>query len=209
MPLHELGHASVAWLSGHFAVPLPFYTSTGPSERSVLVAFTLAVALLAAVLAGLSERRRYLAWMGGGALVVQAVLTLGVANWRTLRWFTWSGCGGELAWSTLLVVSFYYRLPDRLRWDFVRFVALAAGAFGLVHAFTFWRGVSLQPGYLPMGSALGGSDDPNGDMNKLIGWGATPAGIAAGYLGLGYAGLAIVAAHYVVFLARARFRRRG
>jgi hypothetical protein len=161
------------------------------------------------VLAGLSERRRYLAFVGGGALVVQAVLTLAVPNWRTLRWITWSGCGGEFAWSTLLVVSFYYRLPDRLRWDFVRFLALGAGAFALVHAFTFWHGVSAQPGDLPMGSALGGQDDPNGDMNKLIGWGATRESIAGGYLGLGYACLAVVAAHYVVFLARARFRRRG
>ena len=26
MPFHELGHASVAWLSSRFAFPLPFFT---------------------------------------------------------------------------------------------------------------------------------------------------------------------------------------
>lgn len=207
MPLHELGHATAAWFSGHFAVPLPFFTSTGPNERSVLVAITLTIALLAAVLAGRQEERRYLVWLGGAALALQAVLTLVVANWRTLRLITWSGCGGEIVLGTLLVVSFHYQLPDKLRWDFMRYVALFFGAYALVHAVSFWLDVSRRHEALPYGSALGGGDDPNGDMNHLVGWGNKPEGIAATYLGLGFVGLTVVAGHYVIFLARALRKR--
>jgi Zn-finger nucleic acid-binding protein len=203
MPLHELGHATAAWLSGHFAVPLPFFTSTGPAERSVLVASTLTTFLLAIVLAGRREDRRYLVWLGGAALALQAILTLVVANWRTLRLITWSGCGGEIVLGTLLVVSFHYRLPDKLRWDFMRYVALAFGAYALVHAVSFWFDVSRRHEALPYGSALGGGDDPNGDMNHLVGWGTKPDDVAAVYLTLGYLGLAVVLGHYVYFLVRA------
>jgi hypothetical protein len=40
-------------------------------------------------------------------------------------------------------------------------------------------------------------------MNKLMGWGWSGRGIARSYLALGYAALAVVAAHYAVFLRRA------
>jgi hypothetical protein len=164
---------------------------------------TLAVALLAAVLAGRSEERRYLVWLGGAGLLLQVVLTFLVPNWRTLRLIVWSGCGGEIVLATLLVVSFHYRLPDRLRWDFMRYVALACGAYALVHATSFWLDVSHHHEALPYGSALGGDEDPNGDMNRLVGWGTKPEAVAAIYLRLGTVGLLIVAAHYVVFLVRA------
>jgi Zn-finger nucleic acid-binding protein len=208
MPLHELGHATVSWFGGHFAFPLPFFT-THSDERSVLVALTLTVALLAAILAGAQERRRYLVWMGGAGLLIQAGLTLSMPYWRLARWITWAGCGGEIAFGTLLVVSFYYRLPDRLRWDFVRYLALAFGAAALVEATAFWIDVRARHDALPFGTAIGGSDDPNGDMNKLVGWGGTRAGIAAGYLTFAGLGLVVVAVHYGVFLLHAWRSGRG
>ncbi|MFT3767177.1 MAG: zf-TFIIB domain-containing protein [Minicystis sp.] len=202
MPLHEIGHATAAWLSGHFAVPLPFFTSIGSTDRSVLVAGTLLIAIAAAILAGQQAKRRYLVWLGGGALLLQAALTLIVPNDRSLRVVTWSGCGGELVLGTLLVVSFYYKMPDRLRWDFMRYAALFFGAYALVHATSFWLDVFQHRAPMPYGSALGGGDDPNGDMNQLVDWGMRPERIAATYLLVGLLGMVIVAGHYAFFLAR-------
>jgi Zn-finger nucleic acid-binding protein len=203
MPLHELGHASVAWFGCHYALPLPFFTFTVTEERSFFVGMALAALLMAAVLLGARERRRYLFVMGCAGLALQAFMTIFVSNATSIRMFTWSGCGGEILLATLLLVSFHYRLPDSLRWDFFRFVALAIGAVALTHALVFWHGVSQNLNDLPVGSTLGGKDDGNGDMNKLLGWGWSGRGIVRSYLGLGYACLAVVAAHYAVSLRRA------
>jgi Zn-finger nucleic acid-binding protein len=209
MPLHELGHATAAWFSGHFAVPLPFVTPVPSEDRSVLVAGILILLLAAAVLAGRSAKRRYLVWVGGVGLALQALLTLILPNWMTLRLMVWLGCGGEMVLGTLLVVSFYYRMPDRLRWDFARYPVLGFGAYALAYATSFWVDVSNFRHRIPYGSAIGGQDDSNGDMNKLVGWGSRPETIVATYVQLGTVCLAIVGLHYVVFLILALRKRRA
>lgn len=209
MWLHELGHAALAWFSGYHAVLLPFVTFTFPEQKSGLTSFALALVLGACVHFGVSRKRPYLAVLGGAGLLIQACLTLLVSRQTSLEWITFAGCAGEMVWSTLLLTSFYYRLPDRLRWDFWRYVALFFGAFGLVHAVSQWRSVSGGQSLLPLGSALGGKGDSGGDMNKLLdlhGW--TADGIIRAYLGIGHACLAVVAIHYGSFLHRALRKAR-
>jgi Zn-finger nucleic acid-binding protein len=208
MWLHELGHAALAWMSGYYALLLPFVTFTFTEEKSLLTSFIVALLLGAALIAGISGKHRYLVVLGGGGLLLQLVLTLLVPRRLTFEWITFFGCGGEFVWSTLLLVSFHYRLPDRIRWDFWRYLALLLGAFGLVHALAMWTGVSHDLTTMPMGTALGGQNDGDGDMNRLIRtyhW--TPRGIVRAYLAMGYAGLLVVGAHYVVFLRRALQKR--
>ncbi|EYF06113.1 zf-TFIIB domain-containing protein [Chondromyces apiculatus] len=204
MTFHELGHAAVAWFSGRYAVPLPFITFAVTEEQSVVVALALAAFLGAGLVLGLRERRRYLVSLAGGGLLLQASLTLLLPQALVERWITFAGCAGEFVFGALLVVSFYYRLPDRMRWDFWRYVALAVGAAALSCAFLRWHQIAANLALLPLGSALGGAEDPEGDMNKLLGWGWSGRQIARTYLGLGYACLTVIAAHYGVFLARAR-----
>ena len=204
MWLHELGHAAVAWMSGYYALLLPFVTFTYNEEKSLLTSLIVALFLGAALLSGLSGKHRYLVFLGGGGLLLQFVLTVIVPRRLTFEWLTFGGCAGEIVWSTLLLVSFYHRLPDRIRWDFWRYLALLIGAFGLVHAMAMWMGVSHDLSTMPMGTALGGQSDGDGDMNRLLGvyrW--TPRGVVNAYLRLGYACLAVVAGHYAFFLWRA------
>jgi Zn-finger nucleic acid-binding protein len=204
MPLHELGHASVAWFSGRYAMPLPFITFSVASEKSFWVGLALSALLMAGLLLGLRERRRYLVGLAGAGFALQVVMTLLVSNSASVRLGTFCGCAGEIIFSTLLIVSFHYRLPDQLRWDFFRYLALLAGALPLVRALLRWRAVLGDLSLLPVGSALGGRQDPDGDMNKLLGWGWSARSIASTYLWLGYACLAIIAAHYAIVLYRTR-----
>ncbi|MFO0760501.1 MAG: zf-TFIIB domain-containing protein [Byssovorax sp.] len=209
MWLHELGHAAVAWMSGYYALLLPFVTFTFNDEKSLLTSMIVALLLGAALIAGLSGKHRYLVVLGGGGLLLQAIMTLIIPRRLTFEWLTFAGCGGEFVWSTLLMVSFYYRLPDRIRWDFWRYLALLIGAFGLVHAVSMWSDVKHDLSLLPVGTALGGRDDGDGDMNKLINlyhW--TPKKIARTYLTMGYVGLLVVGGHYAVFLLRALRRKQ-
>ncbi len=208
MWLHELGHAALAWFCGLHAVPLPFITFTFPEEKSALTSIALALILLTAIHFGRTRRRPYLVVLGALGLLLQAALTFFAPASRTGEWISFAGCAGELVWSTLLVISFYYRLPDRVRWDFFRYLALLFGAFGLVHAATQWYSVSRGLTPLPLGSALGGADDPGGDMNKLLSHGWTPGGVAGAYVRLAQACLALVAAHYAFFLRRALRKHR-
>jgi hypothetical protein len=67
-----------------------------------------------------------------------------------------------------------------------------------------WTGVSHDLSTMPMGSALGGQNDGDGDMNRLLDsyhW--TARGVANAYLRLGYGCLLVVAGHYAFFLRRA------
>lgn len=204
MWLHELGHAAIAWLSGYYALLLPFVTFTYNQEKSLLTSGIVALFLGAALIAGLSGKHRYLVAVGGGGLVLQLVLTLLVPRRLTFEWLTFGGCAGEMVWSTLLLVSFHHRLPDKIRWDFWRYLALLIGAFGLVHALAQWTGVSHDLSTMPMGSALGGQDDGDGDMNRLLGvyhW--TAREVVNAYLRLGYACLLLLGGYYAFFLRRA------
>ena len=57
--IHELGHASVAWLSGRPALPLPFgWTNVEPDESLILYLVILA-SLLALGVTGWRERKAW------------------------------------------------------------------------------------------------------------------------------------------------------
>ncbi len=155
MPLHELGHATMAWFGGHYAMPLPFITFSVTQEKSFWVALALGALLMAGLLLGLRERRRYLVALSGAGLVLQLGLTLLVPGPTAARMITWSGCAGELVWPTLLLVSFHYRLPDRIRWDFWRYVALLFGACAFVHAMARWQGGGGRSRHPPGGHRAG------------------------------------------------------
>jgi len=209
MWLHELGHATIAWFFGYYAIPLPFVTVTFTHDKSLAVSFVLFAALAGACYLGVRTKRPYLLWVGGLGLALQAACTWLLSHRFGGAWLAFAGVAGEFVYSALLCVSFYYRLPDRARWDFFRYLALFFGAFGLVLAMTRWQGVARDLSLLPIGSALGGRSDPHGDMNELLGYGWTARGIARAYVRLGYACFAAVIAHYVVFLRRALAKAKG
>ena len=88
-------------------------------------------------------------------------------------WQILSGALGELLLGAFLLVAFHFPLPDKIRWDFWRWVAIIPGALCFTHAMKLWRTVASDVSQMPWGSALG--NDSDGDMNRLVqqfGWGA-------------------------------------
>ncbi len=161
---HELGHAFTAWLSGLFAIPLPFITITTSDERSVVV-----IALVVALWAGLGVwgvRRRApgaLA-LAAGILLAQTYLTFITNPGRAMQWVIWAGMGGEIVLSALAMAAFYQRL--HYRWDFFRFPILVTAAMGFVNTTYLWTVFTVDPNRIPPGHITG--DSSMSDLSRLL-----------------------------------------
>ena len=161
--LHELGHAAVAWACSWKALPLPVgFTLTFEGSSPVVFVGILAI-VGGLVFVGL--RRRAWALVVGPALyaVALCVGTFALDRPTQQMAITFGGCGGELFYGALLVVLFHHRLPERSRWDFFRWIALALGAYVLVDASLFWWECARDWSNIRWGGAFG----EDGDMTKL------------------------------------------
>ena len=179
--IHEFGHATIAWLAGRRALPLPIGWTSWQPDRSVIVYGAL-LFLLAVLF--------YTSWQEGlrGAMVLAAclaviqLLTTWATSARTIElWITFGGMGGEFYLSVLLMVAFYFPMPDRWRWDFWRYVVLVIAASTFWDNFNFWNSVEAGRSEIPWGSILS-AGDAGGDMDRLVwqfGW--RSAGIVDAY----------------------------
>ncbi len=203
LTFHEFGHTIAAWLSGRMAVPVLIAAQTWVGgERSVIVTVVVAASLGFLGWLAIKERRPFTLVATCGFGVAQLFLTFLTTSDESEMWDVFAGLGGEILLSTLVIVAFYYPAPDRLRWDFWRYILLVPAAIVFCSNILLWLRVRRDPAFLPMGAAVG--PDSNGDLNRLMGdWGWSVEQVSASYLSLTlFCGLIIVG-HYVFFLARA------
>jgi hypothetical protein len=200
--IHEVGHATVAWFSGHHATPLPFGWTNVGEERSVMVygLFALLWGLLGWV--GWKEGKRVSMGIAAIALVIQFWMTWLMPESGFETWLAFGGVGGEFVLSTLLLVAFYIPLPDRWQWEFWRYPTLGLAASTFVGAFSFWHQVKRGTADIPWGSLLGGDGDAGGDMNRLSDAGWSDLHIVQTYTSLGNLCLWILIGIYVLRLVK-------
>lgn len=204
---HELGHALVAWLSGRAALPLPFGFTFWKEERSLFVGCSVAFLLGLLLVYAQRERRPFGTLVGVLLSAAFVVLALLLSVERSRELILLGGLAGELVLSSLTMVAFYFPMPDRLRWDFFRFVLLVPASACWLGALRLWLGVWRGTRALPMGSILG--TDGTGDLDRLIAeYGHDPRSIAAGYGELALWTLGLVLLVYAVFALRGWWRLR-
>lgn len=171
--VHEFGHATVAWLTGKRALPLPIgWTPVGP-ERSEFVYFGVLFLLGALFVAGVKERKVV-------PMLAAIVLALAqfVMTWRWpetigYKWSVFGGVGGEFYLSAAMMGLFYFRLPEKFRWGGCRYMFLFIGAATFSSSFQRWRMIRRGEEGIPYGSMIHGEEDAGGDMNILFddyGW---------------------------------------
>jgi hypothetical protein len=208
---HELGHASVAWAGSRFAVPifLPAFgfTSIPGLAPSWPLFLAIQLGLGWGIRRCLRELRVGAALLLAAASVLNLMATLLVPADTWHMWVLYGGIGGEFWLATLAIALFQVRLPDRLRWDFFRLIALFLGVWSLTTVFWQWRGIAHDIARMPLGSVMVGRGDVNGDLNHLMdryGW--TAGQIIHSYLRLGGLCVVTVGASWLVGVRRARLQ---
>jgi hypothetical protein len=206
IPVHELGHATVAWLGSHFAIPIgaiiPVIAYTSWSEsQSILMFLIVFGAIAAGAYFSFREKKPYPLLLCMLAFILQINLTFMKSHdqWEMLA--TYGGVAGEFVLGTIFVVSFYYEMPRLVRWDFYRYFFLVIGMYAFYSAFHLWNRIDLGIHDIPFGSFLGGPGDANGDMDKLhdiYKW--SRSDIIWHYIRMGRFCAALMLGHYLFFL---------
>lgn len=128
-------------------------------------------------------------------------------------WFTWllpayrfetllsfGGIGGELYLCTLLMVSFFFPLPEYFRWDFYRYPVVVGAAFTFWGQFGLWQQINRGQASIPWGSLWGG--ESSGDMNNLSAAGWSDQQIINTYSTLSHLCLWVLLGVYLYFAVR-------
>ncbi|HEX5656443.1 MAG TPA: hypothetical protein VFX59_04575 [Polyangiales bacterium] len=198
---HELGHAMMAWLSSRAALPLPFGFTFWTEEPSRFTGACMLFLIGVLFVRSLREHRRFAVLFACGLLLAFVILSGFVSVERSRMFLLFAGLAGELVLTSLVMIAFYFPFPDRMRWDFLRFVALLPAAGSWVSAVSMWRGVARGARTLPMGSLLG---DGTGDLDRLMYEYAFSQGEIISFYGkLALSTVVLVVMTYAVFALRA------
>lgn len=202
--VHEFGHATVAWLCGYRAIPLPFgWTNTG-LEKSLFVYFGVLTLLGLLFWTGKKEGRRWPMVLAAVLAMMQLCGTWVISENTYDLLMSFGGVGGEFYLSTLLIVSFYFPLPERWRWDFYRYPAVLAAGFVFIGSVWRWQQIESGLQAIPWGSMLGGAGDMGGDMNRLVGHGWSDQQIIETYNSIGGLCGVAIATIYIYFFLKQR-----
>jgi hypothetical protein len=169
MWVHELGHATAAWLCGFVAIPGPWFTSVGES-RSVLFALMVTAAIVYLGLYGLQQGRRVLVALAGLLLLAQIAGTLGVQARTARMLFTFGGDGGALILSTLLMATMYAHPESRLRTGWLRWGFLVIGAVAFMDVVHTWFPARTDFGAIPFGRIEGTGLSDASVLVETYGW---------------------------------------
>ena len=166
--VHEFGHATVAWLTGKRAIPLPIGWTNVEFERSFAVYFGVLLLLAILAWAGIRERKPIAVLAAVAIAIAQGYMTWVLPEEPARMAMTFAGVGGEFYLSAALIGLFFFRLPAKFKWGFCRYVFLFLGASSFYSTYVFWKRVKHGLEGIPYGSMVNGEDDASGDMNILV-----------------------------------------
>ncbi len=201
--IHEFGHATVAWLAGHRATPLPIGFTPVGEERSLIVYLCFLALLGLLFWSGWREQKRATMAIAGILAIIQFYMTWIMSNDTYELWLYFGGVGGEFYLSTLLIVCFYFPLPAQWRWDFWRYIVILIAAHTFVDTFWRWHQIKCGTEAIPWGTLFGGGEDAGGDMNHLsVDQGWSDGQIIQTYTHLGNLCLLVMIGVYIFFLIK-------
>jgi hypothetical protein len=142
MPVHELGHATVAWFCGFDAIPTVWKTISS-TERGVVASFLLFIAIMALANYGRLKMKSGLILLAVCLLVLQGYGTFILSARDAEMYIVFGGDGVGMVLATLLMMTFYFGKETQLykgglRWGF-GFIGAAAFADMFM---TWWRSLS-------------------------------------------------------------------
>ncbi|MEL7140961.1 MAG: hypothetical protein AAFY33_00340 [Cyanobacteria bacterium J06643_4] len=203
--IHEFGHATVAWLGGYRATPVPFGWTNVGEEKSLFVYFGVLILLGVLFWSGLKEKRRWPMGLAVALALVQFCMTWLISEDTFDMMLSFGGIGGEFYLSTLLIVSFYFPLPERWKWEFFRYPAVLCAGFTFLGSAWHWRQIQRGLADIPWGSLFGGAGHIGGDMNQLsLVYGWSDQRIIDTYNNIGSICIVVILSVYVYFFLKSR-----
>lgn len=202
MWIHEFGHATIAWFSGYRAM-ITFGATITALEKSNFVYFGILFLIGLTFYNGWKEDKKSTMIICVIFAIIQFIFTwmIGYRGYTILM--AWGGIGGEFYLSTLLIIAFYWRLPEKFYWDFWRFGAVIIGAITFSSSFLKWHSIKIGNTDIPWGTLWGGRGDSGGDLNILNDYGGWSANQIIGtYINLGNLCLLIIIIFYVFNLLK-------
>jgi hypothetical protein len=197
MWLHELGHATAAWLCGRLALPGPWLTRTG-EERSLLLLLLLAVALVVLLVRALRAGNGGAAAALGLLLAAQLGCSLLLDPRQVKTFIVFAGDGGALLFGALCMASVYAGARGVLGRGWLRWGLLVIGAGAFADVAGQWWAARSDPDQIPYGMNEGvGLSDPS-VLSDQLGWSAGE--LVSRYLVLAAVCLAGLAALYLAGL---------
>lgn len=200
MWVHEFGHATIAWFSGYRAM-VTFAGTIISFDRSLFVYFGILILISLTFYSAWKEQKKTTMIVCLILAITQFILTwkTSYSTYQMLLYF--GGIGGEFYLSALLIIAFYWRLPEKFYWEFWRFFALIIGATTFWGNFTKWHRIGKGKADIPWGTFWGGRGDSGGDLNVLnneVGWSADQ--IINTYNTLGFICFLIIIGTYIYYL---------
>lgn len=206
---HEFGHTLAAWFGGRFSISFIIfavnfaYTWQGVSQLVVAGGFLLALGL------GYYAWRRQNFWLLGAVVLLELLhlyATFTIDEIWMEKYFLIMGFGGQFLLSTLMVVAFYYPLPDVCRWDWFRYPVLYMGMNSFVYTYIEWKRFASDPDLSPVLREYVAR--PDSDTARLMNG---PSALTAGdintiFLDLGLFCMMVMLGHYLFFLWKCRRR---
>lgn len=199
MWIHELGHATAAWLCGFSAFPGPWFTPVS-DERStfLMVAFSVGEAALAYL--GFRSKRYLLVGLGALLLCLQLYASLRLSRDSAQALILFMGDGGCFLLGSALMATLYAREESPLVQRQLRWGLLIFGAIAFMDAADTWWDAQNNVDKIPFGELEGIESDPT-RLTGDHGW-AVSAMIRR-YQQLGWACLASLGLLYLWGLWRA------
>jgi hypothetical protein len=211
IPIHELGHAVTAWMLGHFAIPIGAIVPTagmtiGGRESHWWMYVLLFSALSYLTYNSYNKKVPFLLALSIIIAFLSVYLSIKLNPDQQNTLIAFGGIGGEFLLSTVLILSFYHPLFEKMRWDFFRYPFFIMGCFCFVEACTVWWNIKSRLSKIPYGSGISaeGAADSDGDMNKLVAAGWTEEYIISKYILLAKICCTIILIQYVYRLISSR-----
>jgi hypothetical protein len=166
MWLHELGHASAAWVTGRWALPLPWMTYS--FDKSLAVSFIVFSG--AAALLWFGKQRGSPTTIALGVLLVlgSVVGHLAPASMQQ-PFFIFGGEAGAMVYGVLVACGFLVRSPLKLFQGGLRWGWLVIGSASWSDAMRVWWNSRADPDAIPFGL----EDGMPSDATRLVdefGW---------------------------------------
>jgi hypothetical protein len=203
MPLHELGHAVMAWWSGFGAIPSLWKTMI-PEARGVVMPIVVGLANAFIVWRGWTTERTWLAAVGIGMAVLQLLATAMISVRMAQMLITFGGDAGAMILGTGLMLMFFVGPDSKLRRGGLRYGFLGIGAAALVDTLSTWWVARSDRDVIPFGEIEGvGLSDPS-KLLATYSW--TPAQIVDRYVLVGACCFAVLVGVWVWSTWQARRR---